>query len=79
MIKRARVMVREEHLCHHPRCEAPVPEARFACPHHWYKLPKRLRDGIWAAYVPGQEITKTPTRTYMAVAMKCIEWWNEHE
>lgn len=50
----------------------------FACRRHWMQLPKRLRDGIWAAYVPGQEITKTPSRTYLAVAMRCIEWWNEH-
>jgi len=37
-------------------------------------LPKELRDEIWAAYVPGQEITKTPSKKYIKVARKVQNW-----
>lgn len=33
-----------------------------------------LEDQIWAAYVPGQEITKTPSRAYVEIANKVQEW-----
>jgi len=33
-------------------------------------LPKKLRDAIWREYVPGQEITKTPSDAYVLVALE---------
>lgn len=56
------------HTCHWPGCEREVPPNMWGCAPHWYKLPKDLRDRIWAAYVPGQEITKTPSAAYLEVA-----------
>jgi hypothetical protein len=58
------------HTCHWPGCTKPVPPAMWGCKPHWFQLPKRLRDAIWAAYVPGQEITKTPSPEYIAVAQQ---------
>ncbi len=43
------------HECHWPDCDRQVPPAMWGCKQHWFKLPKRLRDAIWAEYVPGQE------------------------
>lgn len=57
----------EAHTCHWPGCQKHCPPARWGCPGHWFTLPKELRDRIWAAYVPGQEITKTPSEAYLAV------------
>lgn len=65
------------HTCHHPRCTTRVPEKMFACRLHWYSLPKSLRDRIWATYVPGQEITKTPSGDYLNAAMACVAYWEE--
>lgn len=62
------------HHCHWPRCPKAVPPAMWGCREHWYKLPKHLRDLIWATYRPGQEISKTPSRAYVLVAKKVQEW-----
>jgi hypothetical protein len=62
------------HHCHWPGCKAIVPPAQSGCKPHWFKLPKALRDRIWAAYVPGQEITKTPSATYLQVAADVERW-----
>lgn len=58
----------EAHTCHWPGCQRHVPPKMWGCAPHWFTLPKALRDRIWAAYVPGQEISKTPSEAYLAVA-----------
>ena len=63
-----------KHTCHWPGCENEVPPAMWGCRTHWFKLPKRLRDRIWATYRPGQEITKTPSAEYLAVAHEVQDW-----
>jgi len=50
----------------------------WGCKTHWYKLPKRLRDAIWATYVPGQEIRKDPSSEYLAVADEVQQWCLEN-
>jgi hypothetical protein len=67
----------EQHFCHWPGCKRVVPPSRWGCKAHWFDLPKRLRDKIWAAYRPGQEITKTPSQEYIAVAMEVQAWIKE--
>lgn len=62
------------HTCHWPGCKTPVPPSMWGCRHHWFRLPKPLRDKIWATYVPGQEITKTPSDEYLAAAEEVQEW-----
>jgi len=67
-----------KHHCHWPGCDKEVPPAKWGCYPHWMKLPKRLRDAIWAAYEPGQEKTLTPSRGYLAVAREVQDWIKEN-
>lgn len=62
------------HHCHWPGCEQKVPAAQWGCRRHWMMLPKYLRDKIWAAFRPGQEETKTPSRLYVSVALEVQDW-----
>lgn len=61
------------HTCHADNCEQAVPPRMLMCRRHWYMVPKRLRDQLWAEYVPGQERRKDPTRTYIEAARACID------
>lgn len=63
-----------DHHCHWPGCSKQVPPAMWGCYYHWMKLPKRLRDKIWAAYRSGQEVTMTPSRAYLEAATEVQEW-----
>lgn len=63
-----------DHHCHWPGCSQQVPPAKWGCYKHWMLLPKYLRDKIWAAYRPGQEVTMTPSREYLAMAHEVQEW-----
>jgi hypothetical protein len=62
------------HRCHWPGCGKQVPPAMWGCRAHWFMLPKALRDKVWAAYVPGQEATMTPSDTYLDVADEVQRW-----
>jgi hypothetical protein len=62
------------HTCHWPGCECAVPPAMWGCRAHWFKLPKHLRDAIWNAYVPGQELRMDPSEEYLTVAHEVQEW-----
>lgn len=62
------------HVCHWPGCQLEVPPARWGCKSHWMRLPKRLRDLIWATYRPGQEITKKVSPEYLDAARQVREW-----
>lgn len=63
-----------DHECHWPGCKIQVPPAMWGCRAHWYRLPKALRDRVWAAYVPGQEIGMTPSEAYLDVADEVQRW-----
>ena len=67
-----------EHHCHWPGCQVKTPPKLFACKMHWYMIPAHLRAGIWAAYVPGQEIRKDPTRAYMMAVRAVYDWVREN-
>lgn len=62
------------HGCHWPCCDKQVPPAMWGCKLHWFKLPKRLRDRIWATYEIGQEVDMTPSDEYLAVAREVQDW-----
>lgn len=49
----------------------------WGCKTHWFTLPKRLRDRIWATYRSGQEIDKRPSETYLDAAKAVQEWIRE--
>lgn len=63
-----------KHTCHWPGCPAACPPSMWGCRAHWFALPKPLRDRIWATYVPGQEITKTPSDAYLDAAHAVQAW-----
>lgn len=63
-----------EHTCHWPGCGRAVAPKFWGCSECWFRLPKYLRDKIWAAYVPGQEVTKTPSKEYVRVAREVQAW-----
>jgi hypothetical protein len=50
----------------------------WGCKGHWFALPKRLRDRIWATYRRGQEITMTPSKEYLAAADDVQRWIREY-
>jgi len=62
------------HTCHWPGCDRQVPPAMWGCKPHWFKLPKRLRDLIWATYEIGQERTMTPSEAYLDAAREVQDW-----
>ena len=63
-----------EHHCHWPGCKKQVPPAMWGCRYHWFRLPRYLRDKIWAAYRPGQEKDMRPSKEYLEVAEEVQEW-----
>lgn len=67
------------HTCHWPGCKTPVPPSMWGCKGHWFSLPKRLRDKIWATYRRGQEIDKRPSGTYIDAAKEVQAWISEQE
>lgn len=50
----------------------------WGCRPHWFALPKAIRDAIWQAYQPGQEMTLTPSRAYVEAARAAQDWIQEH-
>lgn len=50
----------------------------WGCRVHWYLLPERLRREVWAAYVEGQEISKTPSLKYIEVVRRVQTWCLAH-
>lgn len=51
-----------------------MPPAKWGCYKHWMMLPKYLRDKVWAAFRPGQEVNLTPSKEYVMVAREVQEW-----
>lgn len=66
------------HTCHWPGCDRQVPPAMWGCQPHWFRLPKALRDRIWATYEIGQEVSMTPSDEYLDAAHAVQVWIEEH-
>lgn len=66
------------HTCHWPGCGKQVPPAMWGCKEHWFKLPKGLRDRIWATYRPGQEVEMNPSEAYLDAADAVQNWIREN-
>lgn len=67
-----------KHTCHWPGCNKQVPPAMWGCGPHWFKLPKKLRDEVWMAYQPGQEVSMRVSEDYLTVMSKVDKWIKEH-
>lgn len=63
-----------EHHCHWPGCDKQVPPSMWGCRGHWLALPLTLRNRIWDAYVPGQEVNGTPSDEYLEAARDVQDW-----
>lgn len=63
-----------EHACHWPGCTRQVPPALWGCRQHWFTLPTYIRDRIWKAYRPGQEIDGAPSQAYVDAARAAEKW-----
>jgi hypothetical protein len=57
------------HACHAFACKAATKPSLFMCPRHWRMVPQEMKDALWAAYRPGQEIDKRTTREYRSAAL----------
>jgi len=68
----------DNHHCHWPGCGLRVAPSMWGCRRHWYCLPRVLRNKIWAAYRPGQEIDKRPSKSYIDVAREVQNWIKEN-
>jgi len=67
------------HHCHATNCTFEVPPEMFSCRRHWFMLPKRMRDRIWAAYRPGQCDDMNPSTTYLKAAKAAVIYLAERE
>lgn len=67
-----------DHHCHWPECQTKVPPAQWGCRKHWYMLPQSLRNKVWRAFRPGQEVSKAPSKEYIAVAREVQTWIREN-
>lgn len=68
-----------KHACHWPGCTRQVPPAMWGCRHHWFALPRHLRDRVWRCYRPGQENDLKPSAEYVAAAKEVQTWIAAHE
>lgn len=66
-----------DHTCHWPGCETRVTPAVWGCSRHWFMLPHHIQIGIWRAYKMNQEVTKRPSRQYIAAARAAQDWIRE--
>ena len=39
--------------CQVPRCDEQIDPSRLMCRGHWYRVPKQLRDRVWATWQSG--------------------------
>lgn len=56
-----------KHNCHAEKCQKRCAPRKLFCLAHWTATPRTIQDAVWRYYREGQEISKTPTRTYCAV------------
>ncbi len=58
--------------CGIPKCGTSIQQKEFACPKHWKKIPKEVRDKIWKAFEARDWITlqEAHNEARLAVASK---------
>lgn len=67
------------HLCHARGCTANVAPKLFMCRKHWFMLTEQMRRNVWRAYRKCQEIDKTPSKEYIEVTTRIINWLAQKE
>lgn len=61
------------HECHADGCDVEVPPKMLMCLRHWRMVPRDLQKRVWAEYVPGQEVRKDPTDSYLDVQREAVD------
>lgn len=62
------------HQCPAPNCTANVPQNMLACRRDWYRLPREVRNRVWAAwYGPGPGSDE-----HNAAVAEATAWYAEH-
>jgi len=64
-----------KHACHWPGCTRQVPPAMWGCYTHWKMLPQRIREDLWRAYTPGQEVGSAQVSNEYLVAAQSAQRW----
>lgn len=54
------------HTCHAIACDVEVPPAMLMCKSHWFRVPLKLRNRVWAEYHNGI------TKAYCAAAKAAV-------
>ena len=67
------------HKCHAVNCDIEIKPKLFMCRKHWFSLPLETRIAIWDNYQRGQEVTKTPSKSYLEITKAAIEWLAKKE
>lgn len=67
-----------DHLCVAYGCGVNLPAHLLMCRRHWFRVPKALRDPIYALYRPGQDAA-TAGPEYLAVVDEAIAAVRESE
>lgn len=67
------------HTCHAIACEKPVPPQMLMCKKHWFMVPLKLRNRVWATYRDGQCDTFDPSSAYCQAAKAAVLAVAEHE
>lgn len=67
------------HKCHAYNCQKEIDPKLLMCFSHWNMVPAELKRQVYKFYVPGQEVRKDPTKVYLSVAQKVIDYVYEKE
>lgn len=62
------------HHCHARSCVKKVPPEMLMCRVHWFRVPKHIRDAVYANYRAGQCDDKRPSRAWHLAADAAIGW-----
>ena len=59
--------------CRIPGCPAQVGRLRLMCRRHWYRVPKPLRDQVWATWRSGEGLSGPAYRQAVAQAVTAAQ------
>jgi len=52
-----------------PSCNEEIDTSRLMCRHHWYRVPKQLRDHVWATWRSGRGTLSTEHQRAVRLAI----------
>jgi hypothetical protein len=63
---------RATHTCHARGCTTHVQPEMLMCKTHWWLVPRKIRDAVWATYRHGQCDDMKPSREWLQAADAAI-------